>query len=799
MKKPLLFFVFLAGGLILSSLTFSATSKIPSTIVQRPSFSGALVSYEMAERAALLFAQSLSVRGTPGPTMTYNGVDGKPAVYVFVFSLKDATFPDESQILQGVSQGWGLLEQGQNETNKEKIKLGKRMITKEGDYLTIVVSARKQLGPVVEYFYGLPLHYTGKEKALKLAQKNFSSAQVNLSQLIYGSPFDVWFEFKSGDHKTYVSPLFFSTHTEEEVLVSYQTQASPIQEEKIRRDWEAVESGKGFGLLDQFRITGVPDFDWSYGCSPTASADVLGYWDANGYPLLIDSYFNRYDPLEGEWDYNVPNVQQQLSWAMNTDSTTGGTSLSDIGPGTRSVCNHPDYQNNYGFSDYTDYDQSLGYLINEVRLGYPAIWNVFSHPTYGNHSMCAMGWGPPDTTYICLHDTWSSTPEERVVNWYGWSNERYPVGIRPGAATLYNYDNVDATRASMTVTNYGPLGDESGQDFKWNGTDQLFDGSLILAWMVPGDTMIAIDVFNTHVKDSWYPYTSLVIRDTTFGQFAYASFIDTIGLGMEIEQYSVGSSNSLYGEFILQQYVIKNLADTAANVYVSLYMDWDIFDAAYNDSYGDSLHNLAWHWCTNQAANRKYKFGAMRLPSDNSPVIGYEAVSNRYYIYPQEGWRDDQLWQLMTKAKWQDDSAGYDISLLLTPGRITIPPDSAHLESFIIFGVDTTQHKIDPAWWKPMLSFCGLYRGDVNQDGKLDLGDIVYLITYLYKGGPAPLPFTDQGDLTGDDHLELGDIVFLISYLYRSGSAPQDAQRFLPPLWRSKFKRSSLFNAANWQ
>ncbi len=799
MKRTMLSFLFLVAVLV--AFTPAQAANYPSSLSSSPNpiFTGEPVPYDVAEEAASLFAQGLSVRGASGPTVTYNGVDGKPAVYMFVLYLRDGVFPDESQILSRVSQGWELYRRGLQEGDAKLANSGRRMITQEGDFLTIVVSARKTSGPVVEYFYGLPLHYAAKEKTTDLASDKLSTDQVTLSQYIYGSPLDVWFEFESDDRKTYLSPLFFSANSAEEIFVTCDFKESTAQEEKIRDDWERIEDGQWLRLgKDEFRITGVPDFDWSYGCSPTASSDVLGYWDANGYPLLIDYYFDRWDPLEYEWDYNVPNVQQQISWAMHTDSTTGGTSISDIGPGTRSVCNHPDYENNYGFDDFTDYDQSLGYLINEIRLGFPAIWNVMSHPTYGNHSICAMGWGPPDTTYICVHDTWSSTPEERLVNWYGWSSDRYSVGIRPGDATLYNYNNVHASNASMTVTNYGPIGDESGQDFMWNGTDQLFDGTLILAWVVPGDTLIAMDMFNNHSKDSWYPYDNLVIQDTTFGEFGTAAFIDTIGLGVEIQQYSVGSSDPTYGDFILQQYVIRNLADTAMQAHVSLSLDWDLYDAYDNDSYGDSLHNLAWHWCPSQTANRKYKIGVLRIPSDDNPVAGYEAVSHQFFIYPQEGWRDDQLWQLITKDCWQDDSSGYDISLLLTPGMISLPPDSSHLESFIIFGVDTTQHLIGPSWWRPMLSFCGFYRGDVNQDGVLDVGDLVYLINYLYRSGNAPLPFADQGDVNGDGIVEIGDVVFVINYLYRSGPAARDAQRFLPAPWDRRFERPSLFLNPNW-
>jgi hypothetical protein len=61
--------------------------------------------------------------------------------------------------------------------------------------------------------------------------------------------------------------------------------------------------------------------------------------------------------------------------------------------------------------------------------------------------------------------------------------------------------------------------------------------------------------------------------------------------------------------------------------------------------------------------------------------------------------------------------------------------------------------------------------GDVDGDGKVDLGDIVYLINYLYKGGPPPNPW-DAGDVNDDGIINLGDLVYLINYVFKSGPAP---------------------------
>jgi len=62
-------------------------------------------------------------------------------------------------------------------------------------------------------------------------------------------------------------------------------------------------------------------------------------------------------------------------------------------------------------------------------------------------------------------------------------------------------------------------------------------------------------------------------------------------------------------------------------------------------------------------------------------------------------------------------------------------------------------------------------RGDVNADGLIDLGDLLHLISYLYKGGPAACP-KEAGDVNCDGVTDLGDILFVISYLYKGGPSP---------------------------
>jgi len=61
--------------------------------------------------------------------------------------------------------------------------------------------------------------------------------------------------------------------------------------------------------------------------------------------------------------------------------------------------------------------------------------------------------------------------------------------------------------------------------------------------------------------------------------------------------------------------------------------------------------------------------------------------------------------------------------------------------------------------------------GDANGDMIIDVGDVVYLINYLYKNSPAPNP-PEVGDCNFDGVINVGDVVFLINYLYKGGDPP---------------------------
>ena len=61
-----------------------------------------------------------------------------------------------------------------------------------------------------------------------------------------------------------------------------------------------------------------------------------------------------------------------------------------------------------------------------------------------------------------------------------------------------------------------------------------------------------------------------------------------------------------------------------------------------------------------------------------------------------------------------------------------------------------------------------VWHGDATGDGKLNITDIIYLIHYLFLGGPPPQPL-EAGDANCDGKVTISDIVYLINYLFKGG------------------------------
>jgi hypothetical protein len=123
-----------------------------------------------------------------------------------------------------------------------------------------------------------------------------------------------------------------------------------------------------------------------------------------------------------------------------------------------------------------------------------------------------------------------------------------------------------------------------------------------------------------------------------------------------------------------------------------------------------------------------------------------------------------------------------DLFLKITdPGRL---PDSFNIEVDSFFYPCCGYFKYSPA--PPGAGFAPVFTksvisvvqvsyvcGDADVSGDVDIDDAVYLIAYIFSGGPPPEP-TAAGDADCSGDVDIDDVVYLIAYIFSGGNYPCD-------------------------
>ena len=118
---------------------------------------------------------------------------------------------------------------------------------------------------------------------------------------------------------------------------------------------------------------------------------------------------------------------------------------------------------------------------------------------------------------------------------------------------------------------------------------------------------------------------------------------------------------------------------------------------------------------------------------------------------------------------WYTDTAGYYQCCDLPSGSYEVNArkegynPQTYPDSVIIVAGDTT-YGID-------FSLTPNRIGDVNLDYEVNVSDVIYIVNYLFKNGPAPDPM-EIGDINCNGEITVVDVVYLINYLWKNGPQP---------------------------
>lgn len=109
------------------------------------------------------------------------------------------------------------------------------------------------------------------------------------------------------------------------------------------------------------------------------------------------------------------------------------------------------------------------------------------------------------------------------------------------------------------------------------------------------------------------------------------------------------------------------------------------------------------------------------------------------------------------------------ITLDPSNGKLTGTPVSTGAFYFTIRATDTN----DPALSDVQhLNAAFTYTcGDVNCDAQVNVADAVFIINYVFKGGPAP-SVPEAANANCDGNIDVADGVYLINYVFKGGPAP---------------------------
>jgi|GEM_PF-1394158 len=156
-----------------------------------------------------------------------------------------------------------------------------------------------------------------------------------------------------------------------------------------------------------------------------------------------------------------------------------------------------------------------------------------------------------------------------------------------------------------------------------------------------------------------------------------------------------------------------------------------------------------------------------RIPgwADVYPVIHPGEI---FFFTYGDWWNEDNLWfssiepgvgALVAVNFRVDENAPAGISI---PVVFELQENLGHYNSYTdTSGLLFVQPSTMSGW-----IFTDSVLGDANSDGIVDMADLVYLISYLYRGGLPPSP-KSLGDFNQDGEVNLADIVALVNYLFR--------------------------------
>ncbi len=151
---------------------------------------------------------------------------------------------------------------------------------------------------------------------------------------------------------------------------------------------------------------------------------------------------------------------------------------------------------------------------------------------------------------------------------------------------------------------------------------------------------------------------------------------------------------------------------------------------------------------------------------DSLPTLVWSGTTNK------EGSPEYFGVELSDDPAFGDGSFLFDTTVASTESSVTVTMPLPH-EGWFYWRVNAFDQAGNESGFSDAANFefvryiCGDADGDLN----VIVSDAVFIVNYIFKGGPAPMPL-ESADVNLDGMINVGDAVYIINYIFKGGPPP---------------------------
>jgi len=480
------------------------------------------------------------------------------------------------------------------------------------------------------------------------------------------------------------------------------------------------------------------------------------------------------DPIHTAPDAPV-TVNLKISNIGNLNLNVYSVTAIDEGDGTNWI-NIGSFNSTIGPNDFTDVS---------ITLNYDAVLSTGPDPAGYDASIEVDHDGPSDREYVPIHLTIASDfnmPQKGILNTTCKQLMVYNTGRLGGDNDGYSLDIP---------------GDCDSVDIRPNAFMYLNNASPMIAWNNGEQNVAYTTIFSQYFTESgtFRPQSDL----NFYSEAAYDRAVCTVttsdslfGVAIDLYAPTDGANCFIIGKY---NFFNWNPVKSANEVWLGFVCDWDIpsdnsvdngsFSYVYDkirtmgqfgQEYG-SDNNAA---CGGSEIPETDRYGGMAV-FQGAVLNGWGAENAPHQL--GSGFDKEFIYAQMSTLEGYVEFAGDSLIDLHTGMTFEMVDMTAEQNKEYVIALVTTNQgwddylaQVDQAYnWavnnEIIFPFvCNCTPGDANGDGQVGVGDAVYIISYVFKGGPPPTPYPRcSGDANGDCRCNVCDAVYLYGYVLKGG------------------------------